>query len=114
MAISLDGRIAAHPDEPDHERRAYGLTNEDDREHVETLIHGADAVVVGAGSVRAGGGRLWEVEGKRQPLWVVLTQTGLAADLAFWSQDQTPRWLVSPAPLAGAPQRPGIRLITYE
>jgi 5-amino-6-(5-phosphoribosylamino)uracil reductase len=113
MAISLDGRIAAHPEEKDQERRRYGLTNEDDRSHVESLIAGADAVVVGAGSLRASGGRVWETGAGRQPLWVVLTRTGLATDLPFWSQSAAPRWLVSENELEGAPRDAGVRLITY-
>src|SRR4051794_30117842 len=92
MATALDGVIASHPGETESERRALGFINEHDHQHVEALLAGADAVILGSASLKPTG-QAWEVRNHQGvlPIWVVLTRSGLPADLPFWKQ-QTPKW----------------------
>lgn len=100
MAISLDGRIASRPGEPDSERRALGFTNDDDRAHIEALVKSADAVIVGSASVKASGGAFEVLNDKGvYPHWYVLTRAGLPAESRFLSQHKLPRTLISERPI---------------
>lgn len=115
MAVSLDGRIATRPDEPDRERRALGFTNDDDRQHVETLLADADAVISGAASLAASGGA-WEAKNRASgnpPIWVIMTRRGLPASSRFWHQTSLERWVVSPAPVPIPPHAGDVRVIIY-
>lgn len=100
MAQSVDGKIAAYPGETDAQRRAYGLTSREDEERVLAHLSAADAVIMGAATLRAAG-RAWAVKNTKgvYPLWVVLTGQGLTADLPFWQQDEVAKLLVSAQPL---------------
>lgn len=110
MAVSLDGRIASRPGETDKERRALGFTNDDDRAHVEALVKAADAVIVGASSIKASGGAFEVLNDKGvHPHWFVLTRSGLPADSRFLRQEKLPRTLVSERPLAGMKVTPTLR-----
>jgi len=101
MAASVDGLIAASPDEPDEARRAASFTNEDDYQHLLAQLSQADAVVVGGSSLMATGGVI-EVAGLggAMPLWVVSSNRGIPPGARFWSQRAVPRWIASRAPLA--------------
>ena len=100
MAISLDGMIGKHALESDVERRAYDFTNMDDRDFVREQLEQADAVITGANSLRASGST-WQVRNDRgiNPAWIVFTTKGLDEGLAFWSQTDVKRVLVSPFPI---------------
>ncbi len=115
MAVSLDGRIATRPDEPDRERRALGFTNDDDRRHVEALLADADAVITGAASLAASGGA-WVVNNRRTgkpPIWVVMTRRGLPASSRFWRQTELERWVVSPAVVPIPADAGSVRALIY-
>lgn len=110
MAVSLDGKIASHPGERDSERRALGFTNDDDREHLRSLLVTTDAVIVGSSSLMASGGA-WELANDKGafPIWAVMTKAGLPQAAAFYQQRRVTRWLVSEAPLAALPPDTGLR-----
>lgn len=113
MAVSLDGRIATHPNERDGERRALGFTNAADFEHLVGLLKKTDAVIVGRTSLVASGGAFEQVNDKGQfPTWVVLTNRGLPKDASFLQQTRLPRWLVSAKPLSMPPMTT-IRNLVY-
>ena len=96
MAVSLDGRIASHPDETDEERSRLGFTNDDDREHLLDLLKSTDAVIVGSSSLKASGGAFAVRNDQgRFPIWAVLTNRGLTDGHRFYQQSELPRWLVS-------------------
>ena len=71
-ATSLDGRLTRRPGEPPW------LTGPAARRHVQQLRARADAILVGAGTVRADNPRLTVrgIPGVRQPWRVVLTRSG--------------------------------------
>lgn len=71
-ATSLDGRLTQRPDEP------TWLTGPAARQHAQALRARVDAILVGAGTVRADNPRLTVrgIRGARQPWRVVLTRTG--------------------------------------
>jgi 5-amino-6-(5-phosphoribosylamino)uracil reductase len=114
MAVSMDGRIASHPDESDHARRALGFTNDDDRAHLERLLRETDAVIVGRSSLMASGGA-WELPNAKgaYPIWAVLTNAGLPPGARFFSQRKIRRWLVSKSALAAERTGEGVRNVTY-
>ena len=95
-ALSLDGAIAASAVENDAQRMLYGLTSPEDQERVERLLKESDAVVTGSNSLISAG-KAWEVGNKSGNLveWIVFTNNGLPADLAFWKQKEVERTLVS-------------------
>ena len=96
MAVSVDGKIAAHPLENDKTRMSYGFSSEADKEFVREQINNADAIITGANSMRASD-HAWEERGRdgRYPTWVVLSNSGLSEELGFWQQKHIPRWVVS-------------------
>jgi len=100
MAASLDGRIGLHDLEGDAERQSVGLSGSSDQKYLRTQIASADAIIVGATSIRANGecldhhGRMSEF-----PTWYIFAQKDLPLDLPFWKQDHIPRVLLSPHPL---------------
>jgi riboflavin biosynthesis pyrimidine reductase len=96
MAASLDGEIASSVQEGHEARQASGLSSPEDYRRVAEDLRQADGVIVGAESVRAGGG-IWEQLNYRgvQPPWVVITRRGFVAESPFWQQRHVPRALVS-------------------
>lgn len=72
FATSLDGRLTRRPDEP------QWLTHPRARRHAQQLRARVDAILVGAGTIRADDPRLTVrgVPGARQPWRVVLTRSG--------------------------------------
>lgn len=114
MAVSLDGSIGNGPHEDDAVRRTSGFTNEDDRKHVEALLRTADAVILGANSLKTSG-EIWNLRNDKGkfPTWVVLSNAGLPAELPFWKQDEMPRWVVSEGERKGALTSPKVRTLTY-
>jgi 5-amino-6-(5-phosphoribosylamino)uracil reductase len=99
FAMSADGKIAAENAQP-----SFG--SDVDYEHLERQVAEADAVLVGAGTLRAGGSAMRvqnpkliqarREEGKsEQPVQIVCTRSGkLDAGIPFFSQP-VPRWLLT-------------------
>ena len=100
MAASIDGRIGLHDREGDEERQEAGISGAADRAFLREQIAGADAIVVGATSIRANGSclDLPGLDGK-SPAWLVFAQKALPLDYLFWDQTHIPRYLISCAPL---------------
>jgi riboflavin biosynthesis pyrimidine reductase len=114
MAVSLDGRIASYPNEPDADRRQLGFTNDDDHQHLLRLLATTDAVIVGSSSIKASGGAFEGLNDKGQPpIWAVLTNQGLPAGQKFYQQESLTRWLISSSPLTLPPHRGSVRNIVY-
>ena len=101
MAASLDGRIGLHDSEGDIERQTIGLSGTSDQKFLRARIAEADAIIVGATSIRANGECL-DHRGKLggYPAWYVFAQRDLPADLPFWQQHHIPRFLLSPRPIS--------------
>lgn len=100
MASSLDGEIASQRLESDSLRQSTGLSCREDHRRLLLELKGADGVIVGAKTLRADGAVLEQknYRGIEVP-WVVLSRSGLAADLAFWRQTRVQRTIVSPMPV---------------
>lgn len=111
MAVSVDGHIATAPAERDRARVASGFVTVADQQHVREELSRSDAVVLGAGTVRASP-RLLSCKNEQgnYPVWVVLTTRGLAADSPFWKLHHIERWVVSPTALA-LPDRTNVRAL---
>lgn len=112
MGISLDGAIAAFAGESDEQRMAYGFHGKPDHDHVRAVLREADAVLVGGASVAASGGPM-EVLNDRgvQPTWMYVTRTGFAEDSPVWRAPRTPKWVLSPSPLASEMTSGAIRCV---
>ena len=97
MAVSIDGKISSHSHESDQERMQSGFINEVDHEIVEHELLHADAVIIGADTLRASE-QIWAVKNSKGifPPWFIFTTKGLESDLAFWNQEFVNRVLVSP------------------
>jgi riboflavin biosynthesis pyrimidine reductase len=108
-AMSLDGYIARFPGESDAARRATGFGAEADRNLVESWMHEADAIVVGAGSIRAAGG-VWDIGSGKQPHWYILTRSGFASDDPLWQQSHITKSFVSPRTLQNSQ---GLEVLVY-
>jgi riboflavin biosynthesis pyrimidine reductase len=100
MASSLDGRIGSQSLEGDWQRQQGRLSSAADQKHLRNLIETADAIIVGASSIRANGECLDHpgVSGT-PPKWYILGKRPLPENCAFWQQTHIPRILVSPTPL---------------
>lgn len=100
MAASLDGRIGLHDREGDDERLELGLTGEADRAFLRDQMAEADAIIVGATSIRANGCCL-DQSGRdgKSPSWFIFAQSPLPFSFAFWEQTHIPRYLISEVPL---------------
>jgi 5-amino-6-(5-phosphoribosylamino)uracil reductase len=121
LAMSLDGKIA------DASRSAARFGSSRDRQHLETQIAAADAVLFGAGTLRSYGTTLSvsspdllaqrQQQGKPpQPVQIVCSRAAdIPSDLPFFTQP-VPHWLLTTA--AGAKRwqdRPGFdRILTAE
>src|SRR6478736_4235072 len=99
MASSLDGRIGLHDREGDAERQSVGLSGNADQKYLRAQMQSADAIIVGATSIRANGecldhpGRLGT-----SSAWYIFAQKPLPSHLPFWKQTHIPRILISPQP----------------
>jgi riboflavin biosynthesis pyrimidine reductase len=80
MAVSLDGMSALYPGESDTERHAYGFGSPVDFDFLVKTIQGADAVVVGKGSVEKNGLIDTKSTGGTNPDWFVFTNSGFPED----------------------------------
>lgn len=100
LAMSADGKIA------DVARSAAGFSSAIDRAHLERQVGIADAVLFGAGTLRAHGSAMSirnsdlislrrEKQKPDQPIQVVCTRSGIIpSDIRFFQQ-KIPRWLLS-------------------
>ncbi|MFP4693122.1 MAG: RibD family protein [Halothece sp.] len=100
LAMSADGKIA------DVARSAAGFSSAIDRAHLERQVGIADAVLFGAGTLRAHGSAMSignsdlislrrEKQKPDQPIQIVCTRSGLIpADIRFFQQ-KIPRWLLT-------------------
>lgn len=94
MGASVDGFIASSPEESDADRERYGFTGPADRRHLDEMLAGADAVIVGGHSVNVSGGVIPAARAKGGfPTWVFLSNHGFAADAPIWNHDRVPKWL---------------------
>ncbi len=94
MASSVDGFIGAKPNESDVERQKVNISSKADHEHLLTMMESADAVVVGASSIRANCECL-ELLNKKNPDWYIFAQTELNKDMNFWDQKLIRRSIIS-------------------
>ena len=53
MASSVDGFIGAKPNESDIERQQVRISSKADHDHLLSLMKSADAIIVGASSVKS-------------------------------------------------------------
>jgi riboflavin biosynthesis pyrimidine reductase len=95
MLTSLDGAIATHSGESSEKRRAGGMTNAADFEHMRGLVAKCDAVFIGWRSIASerGAFRVGDLRADgKEPLWMVFSRSG-DMDLShpFWTQKQMPR-----------------------
>lgn len=100
LAMSADGKIA------DAARSAPGFSSAIDRAHLERQVGIADAVLFGAGTLRAHGSamsirnsdlisRRREKQKPDQPIQIVCTRSGIIpSDIRFFQQ-KIPRWLLT-------------------
>ena len=105
MVMSLDGEITGSTQETSAERVKMGLSNPDDQALLHQEIQKADAIFIGANSVRAEG-RVLSLKNKKgkYPTWCIFTNSGLEnASLEFWKQTEIPRILVSKQKLTTPP-----------
>ena len=94
MGASVDGFIAASPEESDADRERYGFTGPADRRHLDEVLAGADAVIVGGHSVNVSGGVIPAARAAGGfPTWIFLTNHGFAADAPIWRHPEVPKWL---------------------
>ncbi|MGB1076551.1 MAG: RibD family protein [Flavobacteriales bacterium] len=96
MGASVDGCIAASPDESDFDRARYGFTNDVDRAHLEAVLSEADAVIVGGHSVNVSGGVIpTPRHDGHHATWIFLTNHGFERDAAIWKSPEVPKWMAS-------------------
>jgi 5-amino-6-(5-phosphoribosylamino)uracil reductase len=106
LAMTLDGKIA------DGDRSAAKFSSPQDFRHLEEQVAQADAVLIGAGTLRIHGTtmrvldpNLIQARVQRgqppQPIQIVCSRSGnLDPDLKFFRQP-VPRWLLTPANIKG-------------
>ncbi len=107
MASSLDGRIGVHSVEGDQARQRVGLSNREDHRRLLAEMAAADAIVVGASSIRANEACLdhWQsplIQNRETlalerpyPHWYIFTRSPLPQNYLFWQQTHIPRTLIS-------------------
>jgi 5-amino-6-(5-phosphoribosylamino)uracil reductase len=98
MAASLDGHIGQNPDETDQERLAVGFLSEEDHQNVEQQLRSADAVILGAQSMRLSPGPWIPANASLTSFktkWIVVTASGLDLSHPFWQEARVPRYLAS-------------------
>lgn len=108
MATTLDGLVASHGREADAERMALGFHSAVDQRHLRQQINSAQAIVIGARTLRAAGGVLparsgvdLYVVGRRMP----------GRHSAFWREADRRRWLVGPLAQGLKVHDAGVRLL---
>ena len=91
LGLSLDGRIA------DHTHSSRWITGPAAREEVQALRRAADAIMVGAGTVRRDNPSLWpRPDGKRNPWRVIVARSGpLPLSSQVFTDEHAPRTLVA-------------------
>ena len=91
LGLSLDGRIA------DRTHSSRWITGPEAREEVQALRRAADAIMVGAGTVRHDNPSLWpRPDGKREPWRVIVVRTGrLPATAKVFSDEHAARTIVA-------------------
>lgn len=100
MGASVDGCIAASPDESDLDRARYGFTNDADRAHLESVLSEADAVIVGGHSVNVSGGVIPTARPDgHHATWIFLSNHGFEKDAAIWRSPEVPKWMASASPI---------------
>lgn len=99
MASSLDGYIGQTPGETDEQRLAAGFLSQEDHEIVENQLRSADAVILGAQSMRMSGGPWVPADASLSSIyktkWIVLSSAGLDPAHPFWQETRVPRYLAS-------------------
>lgn len=97
IASSIDGKIAHAPQESDADRLAAGFTSASDRRHLLAEMSHADAVIMGAETLRASPNLLLQKNQRGiYPPYFILTKRGLDHSLPFWRQNEVRRIIVSP------------------
>ena len=94
MASSVDGFIGAKPNESDIERQQVRISSKADHDHLLSLMKSADAIIVGASSVRANSECL-ELINRENPHWYILAQSEIDQNMNFWTQKSIVRNIVS-------------------
>ena len=91
LGLSLDGRIA------DSTHSSRWITGPEAREHVQALRRSADAILVGAGTVRHDNPSLWpRPDGKRNPWRVIVVRKGpLPIGAQVFTDAHAPRTIVA-------------------
>jgi 5-amino-6-(5-phosphoribosylamino)uracil reductase len=111
IAASLDGKIAHFSREGDAERLAAGFTNPADQRLLVEEMKKADAIILGAETLRARKKLLLqETSSGRYPVHFILSTRGLEAELGMWQQHEVSRIIVTPKPHAKNPHLPGHNL----
>ncbi len=96
MASSLDGRIGLEKVEGDLDRQGRGLSSPADQHQLRGQIEGADAILVGASSIRANGECLDHVgKSGKPPLWIIFAEKEIPPHFHFWKQFHIPRIIIS-------------------
>lgn len=97
MAASIDGRIGNQSIEGDMARQEGGLSSDADQSHLRQEISQADAIIVGASSIRANGECLHH-PGRQglPPTWYIFTTSPMPESYQFWQQHDIKRVLLSP------------------
>lgn len=100
MAASIDGRIAAQTIEGDDDRKAIGLSSEEDQIFLQNQMAECDAIIVGASSIRANGECLSHAGRDGVfPTWYIMANKPLPAEYPFWRQKHINRIIISGRPL---------------
>jgi 5-amino-6-(5-phosphoribosylamino)uracil reductase len=106
LAMTVDGKIA------DSDRSAAKFSSPEDFRHLEEQVAQADAVLIGAGTLRIHGTTMRVLDPELiqarmqrgqspQPIQIVCSRSGnLDPDLKFFRQP-VPRWLLTPANIQG-------------
>jgi 5-amino-6-(5-phosphoribosylamino)uracil reductase len=116
MASSLDGKIAAFPQETDDERRRYGFLIPEDQQLLDDELSRADAIITGGNSLRVTGTVSVIPNAGRTPTWVILSNHPDDFDLKFWNQRDVERIVVSMKPTRAAQDhssKPNLKFLNY-
>jgi riboflavin biosynthesis pyrimidine reductase len=115
MATSIDGKIAEFPEQTDQERVDFGFSSEEDREFVKSQLLDADAVIVGANTLRASG-KFWSMQNRRgrYPVWAIFSNHPQNLEPILSGQPEVPKILVSKNELGTGEFLPGVEKIYYQ
>ena len=101
MASSLDGRIGAEAIEGDKARQEVGVSGKADYQRLLAEMRMADAILVGASSIRANQVCLDHWGGPSQnsdlqyPHWYIFATKPIPSEYTFWGQTHIPRTIMS-------------------